>query len=208
MLALLRAMGRGAVFIILFLNSGCSDSSTDRVIEEPKVDQSRFMASVSGSVQGEISGTGIVTYLPPREGDPATGIRPGYFLIANINSDRSEEQTFIIIFRIPDNAQPGNYNLVTPDPLKVGESFDVRVETLAEGKSIAYQMNTEGTITLMNFSRDQADPGGKNITGTFQFVTENHQRDQIAIRGSFDLPLGRNLISQKTVHSRKVPLEG
>lgn len=123
-----------------------------------------------GSVQGEISGAGIVTYLPPREGDPVTRVRPGYFLIANINSDKSEQQAFIIIFRIPDNARPGNYNLVTPDPLKVGERFDVRVETAAKGKSIVYQANTEGTITLEKFSPDQTDSAAKILQEHFNLL--------------------------------------
>ncbi|MGE0475081.1 MAG: hypothetical protein AB7P17_15710 [Nitrospirales bacterium] len=211
MSALFQAIGRGIVIIVLYANGGCSDSSTDFVIEEPKVDQSKFMASVSGSVQGEVAGSGIVTYLPPREGSPATGTRPGYFLIANINSDSSDsaaEREFIIIFRIPDTARSGHYDLVAQDPLKVGQNFDVRVETVEGGKSIAYHTNTEGTITLENFSPRQTDTGKNNITGRFQFVTENNQSDQISIKGTFDLPLRRNLVSQDLVYSVNDPSRG
>jgi len=183
-------IGRLAAIGILFIISGCTDSSTDPATREPKVDHSGFTASVSGSVNGEVSGGGIVTYLPPKERDPVTGIRPGYFLIANLNPDRTEGKEFIITFRIPDKAQPGNYNLTTPDPLKVGENFDVRVETIEEGKSISYQTNTEGTLTLDNFSPDRTNPDLRNITGTFQFVTENSEGRQISANGTFDFPLG------------------
>ena len=199
MTAWFQTMGRAATLIMLLFISGCSNSSTDPATEEPQVDQSGFTASVSGTVNGEVSGAGIVTYLPPKERDPVTGIRPGYFLIANLNSGRTEERGFIIIFRIPDKAQPGNYNLVTPDPLKVGENFDVRVETVEEGKSISYQTNTEGTITLESFSPNRTDPGISNILGTFQFVTENSDGGQISATGTFDLPLGRKVVSQDSV---------
>ncbi|MDH5700921.1 MAG: hypothetical protein OEZ41_13290 [Nitrospirota bacterium] len=201
--ALYQAIGRPGVLILLLVLSGCSDSSKDSATEEPKVDHSGFSASVSGSVNGEVSGTGVVTYLPPKERDPVTGIRPGYFLVANLNSDRTEEREFLIIFRIPDKAQPGNYDLMTPNPMKVGENFDVQVEMVEEGKSISYQTNTEGTITLENFAPDRADSEMGNITGTFQFVTENSERGQIVVNGTFDFPLGRKMVSQESVYSVK-----
>ena len=203
MSVLYQAIGRPGVLILLLVLSGCSDSSKDSATEEPKVDHSGFSASVSGSVNGEVSGTGVVTYLPPKERDPVTGIRPGYFLVANLNSDRTEEREFLIIFRIPDKAQPGNYDLMTPNPMKVGENFDVQVEMVEEGKSISYQTNTEGTITLENFAPDRADSEMGNITGTFQFVTENSERGQIVVNGTFDFPLGRKMVSQESVYSVK-----
>lgn len=195
--------GRLAALIILLVISGCSDPPTDPATEEPKVDHSGFTANVSGSVNGEVSGKGIVIYLPPKERVPVTGIRPGYFLIGNLNADRTKEGGFIITFRIPDGAQPGNYNLTTPDPLKVGENFDVLVETVEEGKSISYQTNTEGTITLDNFSPDRTGTDISNITGTFQFVTENIDGDQISANGTFDFLLGKKVVSQNTVYALK-----
>lgn len=201
--ALYQAIGRPGVLIMLLVLSGCSDSSKDPATEEPKVDHSGFSASVSGSVNGEVSGTGVVTYLPPKERDPVTGIRPGYFLVANLTSDRTEEREFLIIFRIPDKAQPGNYDLVTPNPMKVGKNFDVQVEMVEKGKSISYQTNTEGTITLENFAPDRTESDLSHITGAFQFVTENTERDQIVVNGTFDFPLGRKVVSQESVYSVK-----
>jgi len=175
MAALYQTIRRGAVLIWWLVLSGCSDSSTDPATEEPKVDHSGFTASVSGSVNGEVSGAGIVTYLPPKERDPVTGIRPGYFLVANLNSDRTEERECLIIFRVPGQAEPGKYELVTPDPLKVGENFDVQIEMIEKGKSISYQTNTEGIITLEDFAPDRTDSDNSHMTGTFQFVTENSE---------------------------------
>ncbi|MEO8325776.1 MAG: hypothetical protein ABI618_07995, partial [Nitrospirota bacterium] len=105
MAAMEQTFGRAAILIVLLVIGGCSDPPTDAVPEEPKANQSGFTASVSGSVDAEVSGAGVATYLPPKERDPVTGIRPGYFLVANLNSDGTEEREFLFIFRIPDKAQ-------------------------------------------------------------------------------------------------------
>lgn len=208
MAAMEQTFGRAALLIILLVIGGCSDPPTDPAPEEPKANQSGFTASVSGSVDGEVSGAGVATYLPPKGRDPVTGIRPGYFLVANLNSDGTEEREFLFIFRIPDKAQPGNYDLVTPNPLKVGENFDVQVELVEQGRSISYQTNTVGTITLEDFAPDRSDSGNGNITGTFQFVTENSEGDQISATGTFDFPLGRKMVSQDSGYSVKDGLRG
>jgi hypothetical protein len=200
MTASFQTIGRFAALIILLVITGCSDSPNETGIEEPKVEHPGFTANVSGAVNAEVSGAGIVTYLGPKERDIVTGSRPGYFLMANLNSDVMGERGFTITFRIPAEAQPGNHNLVTPDPLKVGENFNVRVERVEEGKLISYETNTDGTITLNNFSPDRTYPDISNITGTFQFVTENSEGDRISANGTFDFPLGRKVVSQDTVN--------
>ncbi|HNP61429.1 MAG TPA: hypothetical protein PKM72_11360 [Nitrospirales bacterium] len=204
-----QVVGRAAILILLLLViGGCSNATTDTASEEPKANQSGFTASVSGSVDGEVSGAGVATYLPPKERDPVTGSRPGYFLVANLNSDGTEEREFLFIFRIPDKAEPGDYDLVTPNPLNVGENFDVQVEMVEKGESISYQTNTVGTITLENFAPEPTDSGNSNITGTFQFVTENSEGDQISATGTFDFPLGRKMVSQYSGYSVKEVFRG
>ena len=200
MTASFQTIGRFAAVLILLVITGCSDSPNETGIEEPKVEHPGFTANVSGAVNAEVSGAGIVTYLGPKERDIVTGSRPGYFLMANLNSDVMGERGFTITFRIPAEAQPGNHNLVTSDPLKVGENFNVRVERVEEGKLISYETNTDGTITLNNFSPDRTYPDISNITGTFQFVTENSEGDRISANGTFDFPLGRKVVSQDTVN--------
>ena len=199
--SLFRSIRIFPALILVFVIIGCSDSPNDTTMEEPKVQPSRFTANVSGAVNGEVSGTGIVTYLGPRERDTVTGNRPGYFLIANINTDFPGERGFTITFRIPDKAQPGNYALKTPDPRKVGENFDVRVERVVEGKLISYQTNTDGTITLSRFSPDRAYPDIGDITGTFQFVTENSKGDRISANGAFEFPLKKRVVTQNMIWS-------
>lgn len=174
----------------VFMMSGCSDSSTDRATEEPKVNYPGFIADVSGAVNSKVSGSGIVTYLPPKERDNITGNRPGYYLLANnLLANPPDEQEPIITFRIPDGAQPGNYLLTTPDPLKIGEDFDAQVEMVKEGEFVSYQSNTEGTITLDNFSPDHTQketPTSNTVKGTFRFITENNEGEQVSVNGTFD----------------------
>jgi hypothetical protein len=191
---------RLTVLWIMLVFTGCSDSTTDSGNEEPTIDRPGFTATVSGAVNGEVSGPGIVTYLPPKERDIVTGNRPGYYLfqmlVNNLPTDSIGGREVIIIFRIPDGAQPGNYHLMTPDPLKVGKDFDVQVETVEEGRSIAYQTNTEGTLTLDNFSPDRITPETSAIKGTFQFVTENSDGEQVSVNGSFDFPSEKKVVVQ------------
>lgn len=204
----LQPMRRVVMLTIVLIIGGCSNSSTDPVTEEHQADQPGFTARVSGIVNGEISGDGIVTYLPPKQRDLVIGMRPGYFLVTNLNSDKAEERAFNILFRIPDKAQPGNYKLMAPDPLKVGEDFDVQFETVEEGRSILYQTNTQGTMTLENFFPERADAETRNITGAFQFVTENNEGGQISARGTFDLHLVGQVVFQDSNKRPEGSIEG
>ncbi len=190
----IQTIGKFAVLIVICVMTGCSDSPRDAAIEEPKVTHPEFTANVSGAVNAEVKGAGLVTYLGPKKRDVVTGNRPGYFLLANINTDVAGEKGFTITFRIPDEAQPGNHVLMTSDPRKVGEHFDVRVEREEEGKLISYHANTEGTITLESFAPDRTYPGISKITGTFRFVTENNDGDRISANGTFHFPVRRKVV--------------
>ena len=77
----------------------------------------------------------------------------------------------------------------------------MRVERVEEGKLISYETNTDGSITLNNFSPDRTYPDISNITGTFQFVTENSEGYKISANGTFDFPPGRKVVYQDRVYS-------
>lgn len=86
------------IFTIGFL-VGCSDSSTDKSRPESTSEHPGFMANVDGAVYAEISGDGIVTYLPPKERDPVTGNRPGYYMLFNnLPTDAMEGRDLVIYF--------------------------------------------------------------------------------------------------------------
>jgi len=196
-----QSLVRQATGVILLILTGCSDSHTDSAIPEPQSEQSGFTANVSGAVNAEMSGEGIVTYLGPKERGITTGNRPGYFLITNLNTNGIGESQPTITFRIPDHAQAGNHKLVTSDPLKVGENFEVRVETVEEGQSVFYQTNTKGTITLDQFTPDRTFLGIGNINGTFEFITENTEGKAISANGTFDFPLPNKVVTEPSPYS-------
>lgn len=177
--------------------AGCSDASPEKSSHEPRSAHPAFMAHVDGGADHtEISGDGIVTYLPPKERDPVAGNRPGYYLLFNnLPTDSMGGKEFIITFRIPDGAQPGYYNLMVPNPLKVGQNFDVRVEAVEEGQSIAYQTNTEGTITLEHFAPNPTSLEASTIKGTFQFAAENNAGEKVVVHGAFDFPSEEKMVS-------------
>ncbi|MGE0473472.1 MAG: hypothetical protein AB7P17_07555 [Nitrospirales bacterium] len=185
--------------------AGCSDSSNNPGNNEPKGQHTGFTASMSGAVNAEVVEKGLVTYLPPKDQGSMIGTRPGYFLVANnLLTDPIEGRAIMITFRIPDGAQPGNYHLMAPDPRKIGENFDVQVETVEKGDPNAFHTNTEGTITLEKFSPDRTYPDISNIKGRFQFVTEDGEGRQVSVNGAFDFPAGE-VLTKKGEHPLKKP---
>jgi hypothetical protein len=182
----------------LIVITGCSNSSTDQPPREPQSEGPSFTANVTGATIAEVSGAGVVSYLPPKEHDIVTGDRPGYFLIANRNIDLTEERGVTITFRIPDEAQPGQYSLMPSDPLQMGKNFDVEVERMEGGKLISYQNNTEGTLTLVDFSPDRTFPEISHIKGQFQFVTESNEGEKISAHGDVEFPLEKQVVFLNT----------
>lgn len=165
---------------LLLVIAGCADSSSDPVSEDPVAEQPGFTGSVSGAVVGEISGPGVATYLPPQ--DTIDGVRSGYFLIANVRG----ASALVITFRLPAKAQSGTYPLVAADPMALGENFEVRVESIADGRPVAYGLNTDGTLRLETFPSDGATLSGAKIKGSFQFVTQDSKGESLAANGTFE----------------------
>ncbi|MEX2490132.1 MAG: hypothetical protein WD425_00070 [Nitrospirales bacterium] len=166
--------------LLLLLIPACSDSSTDSVSKAPVVEQPGFTGNVSGAVSGEISGPGVATYLPPQ--DTIDGVRPGYYLIANARGTTE----LLITFRIPAGTKAGTYQLVTVDPMELGEKFEVRIEGTVDGKPVAFGSNTEGTLTLDIFPEDGEKLAGAKIEGSFQFATQAPEGDSLSLSGTFE----------------------
>lgn len=107
----------------------------------------------------------------------------------------------IITFRIPDGVQTGHYALRPPDPLKIGEDFDARIEIIEAGHSISYHSKIEGRITLDQFSPVAAFPDISNnhgqIKGHFQFVAENAEGEKVSVNGNFDFPYRNEVMTQE-----------
>lgn len=170
----------GAGFILL-LFAGCYDEPpTESVSEEVKAEQPGFSGKVSGAVEGEISGPGVATYLPPQ--DTVDGVRAGYYLIAN---DRGSKE-LVITFRVPDGTKPGTYDLLAADPMDLGEKFELRVETMVDGTLTSYGFDTKGTLTLEVFPSEGSKLAGSKVQGTFQFETKDAEGEKLSGQGAFE----------------------
>lgn len=166
--------------LILLVTVGCQESTTDPVDQDPIAEQPGFAGKVSGTVNGEISGPGVATYLPSQE--TIDGTRPGYYLLAN----RRSVKDFLITFRVPAETQPGTYPLESADPMKLGENFEVRVESRVEGRLVAYGSNASGTVTLETFPVDGNQLAGATIKGAFEFVIEDTEAERLSATGTFE----------------------
>jgi hypothetical protein len=168
------------VWLILFLVAGCYESPTETVSEDAGVEQPGFTGKVSGIVNTEISGPGVATYL--RSQNTIDGVRSGYYLIAN---DRGTKDP-LVTFRIPAGTESGTYELVAADPMELGENFEVRIESMVEGKLTPFGFNTEGTLTLETFPSDGTKLSGAKIKGFFQLVTKDADGKSLSGKGTFE----------------------
>ncbi len=139
-----------------------------------------FVADVSGAVTGQVSGQGLIRFIPPY--DANFGTRPGYFFVA----DDSGVRRIGITFTIPANAQPGTYHLVSAHPMDAGREFEVRIDRSVKDRTDSFQLNTEGTITIDSFPADGNNIAGSHVTGSFEFATEDRSGNQAKAKGSFD----------------------
>lgn len=170
--------------VVLLLVVGCTESSTtDSVTTE----QPGFAATVSGAVKGNLSGPGIVTYIAPQ--DTVSGIRPGYYLISNVIHDVLEARDWVVTFRIPDGTHSGTYQLVSGNPMNVGEEFEARLEGMVDRQTVSFRSNTDGTLTLDSFPSNASELSGAMIKGKFQFSAENSHGEVAAVNGEFDFPV-------------------
>lgn len=170
--------------VMLLTVVGCTDSSTT---DSATIEPPGFAATVSGAIDGHLSGRGIVTYIAPQ--DTVSGTRPGYYLVSNVIQDAMEASDWVITFRIPDGEDAGTYQLVSADPMRVGEEFEARLEGMVDGRTVSFRSNTEGTLTLDSFPSNVSQLSDATIKGKFQFSSENSVGEVVAVNGVFEFPV-------------------
>ena len=161
---------------IFALVLACSSCNTPQA---PPATPDNFKAEVSGSIQGKVSGPGVVTFIPPSEN--LAGSRPGYFFIA----DDTGVRDIGITFTIPLGTKPGKYQLVSAGPLDVGTKFSVRLDRSIESRTESFQDNTTGTMTLKEFPQDSSKIKGTSVQGTFDFTTAGKDGEKVTATGEF-----------------------
>jgi hypothetical protein len=180
----LRQFASLVTLVILLPVLGCTESSRT---DSETTEQPGFAATVSGVVQGNLSGQGIVTYIAPQ--DTVSGKRPGYYLVSNIIHDVLEARDWVVTFRIPDGTHSGTYQLVSAEPRNLGEEFEARLEGMVDRQPVSFRSNTEGTLTLDSFPLNANQLSGSTIKGTFQFNAENSHGEVAEVNGAFNFPV-------------------
>lgn len=158
----------------VFLASGCGDSS------ELSAVSGQFTAEMSGSIDGHVSGPGVINYIPPS--NSAVGVRPGYFFIA----DNTGVRDLGITFTIPSDTKAGAYELVSAHPFDAGKKFEVRIDRSVGNRTESFQLNTAGTITLERFPEDGSNLAEVHVKGNFVFTTEGKDEQRVTAEGVFD----------------------
>lgn len=168
------------VWLPLLLVAGCYESPTETVSEDAGVEQPGFIGKVAGTVNADISGPGVATYL--RSQNTVDGVRSGYYLIAN---DRGTKDP-LVTFRIPAGTESGTYELVATDPMELGENFEVQIDSIVDGKLTSFGFDTEGTLALENFPTDGTKLSGAKIKGSFRLVTKDADGKSLSGKGTFE----------------------
>jgi len=165
--------------LALILAGAVSISACDSP-ESGSIESGNFLAEVSGAVVGQVSGPGIIRFLPASEVN--FGTRPAYFFVA----DDAGVRKLGITFAIPANTRPGTYRLVSVHPMDVGREFEVRVDWSVGDRTESFELNTKGTITIEAFPSDPDSLSKGRVMGSFDFSTQNRNGQKVMGQGSFD----------------------
>ena len=171
-------MNKKTLLTALILTCGAMSSACDDA-KISAVSTSNFVAELSGAVTGQVSGPGLIRFLPPI--DANFGYRPGYFFVA----DDSGVRDLGITFMIQAKTQPGTYQLVSAHPMDSGKEFEVRIDWSVGNRTNSFQLNTEGTITIEAFPDDD-NVAGHRVMGRFDFSTHDRSGKEVACKGQFD----------------------
>jgi hypothetical protein len=135
-----------------------------------------FEAVITGSYEGEVSGTGVLMLLP----EAGFG-KEGYFFLADGQGVRPHGVTFVL----PRSLTPGKYTLESPSPFDIGTVLSVRVDKDMGDLVLSSEKNTSGSLDLIAFPADENSLSGSDVIGTFEFKTEDSKGQRIAVKGTF-----------------------
>ncbi len=103
---------------LIWLSYDQTPSQAESLEASPSKDVG-FEAVITGSYEGEVSGTGVLVLLPE-----AGFEKQGYFFLSDGQGIRPHGVTFVL----PRGLTPGNHILESPSPLDVGTVLSVRVD--------------------------------------------------------------------------------
>lgn len=140
-----------------------------------------FEAAITGSYEGEVSGAGVLVLLPK-----AGFENQGYFFLADGRGIRPHGVTFIL----PRGLVPGKHVLKSPSPFDIGTVPSVRVDRDMGDAVRSADRNTRGFVELVAFPNDEGTLRGSEVTGSFEFETEDSTGETIMVKGKFSFKAG------------------
>ena len=164
------------VCALLILPSCDEASSQGQKSEDPKTKAVGFEAVITGSYEGNVSGTGVLILLPK-----AGFEKQGYFFLSDAQGIRPYGVTFIL----PRGLAPGKHILKSPSPLGIGTVPSVRVDRDMGSSVVSADRNTSGFVDLMAFPDDERKLSGFDVVGIFEFQTEDPKGQEITVKGKF-----------------------
>ena len=135
-----------------------------------------FEAAITGSYEGEVSGTGVLVLLPQ-----AGFEKQGYFFLADGQGIRPHGVTFVL----PRGLAPGKHKLESPSPLDIGTVPSVRVDRDMGDSVLSSEKNTSGFLDLSAFPDDESKLSRSDVAGSFEFETEDRKGQKITVNGKF-----------------------
>jgi hypothetical protein len=164
------------VCFVLILPS-CDESPSKKESPEAslKVDVG-FEAVITGSYEGKVSGIGVLVLLPD-----AGFEHQGYFFLADGQGIRPHGVTFVL----PRGLTPGKHILESPSPLDIGTVPSVRVDRDMGDSVLSAERNTSGFLDLIAFPDNENKLSGSDVTGSFEFQTEDPKGQEITVKGKF-----------------------
>ena len=151
-------------------------SSQDGGSEAPRTDAGGFEAVITGSYEGAVSGNGVLRLLPD-----AGFENQGYWFLADGQGIRAHGVTFVL----PRTVGPGHHTLESPSALDIGTVLSVRVDRDMGDSTVSSDRNASGFLDLSAFPDGERNVHGAEVTGTFEFETENRAGDTIQVEGQF-----------------------
>ena len=135
-----------------------------------------FDAVITGSYEGEVSGIGVLMFLPE-----AGFERRGYFFLSDDRGIRSYGVTFIL----PSGLALGKHKLKSPSSLDIGTVPSVRVDRDRGDSVVSADKNTSGILELFAFPDHERELSGSDVKGRFAFETDDKKGQKIAVNGKF-----------------------
>lgn len=159
-----------ALLILCAANDAFAQSDT------PASTDAAFTAFIAGSYEGAATGAGVLMLLPD-----GGFTKQGYFFLADGRGLRPHGVTFIL----PRGISEGRHELTSPSPLNIGTVPSVRVDRDTGAAIVAADRNTSGFLELTAFPTDESKLAGSDVTGRFEFVTEDAEGRKIDVTGTF-----------------------